>query len=195
MNVSFAGMQIRYGHFRSKGFVLDVVYHGRSVFKSGSFLGLPAPIDTCIAKMAGYNAPVALVYSITGVCCASFLQVVYPTSGERYVTTVFDVASEFDIRVLGGSLALIVGDPRFDFLFTDGAGSITPVRAGSSSRLGPGTHVLWWGGQPVQRAVGFRLGLVTVQRPSLAGPDGPELVHALGPYAGYGTLHLGTDLL
>ena len=54
MNVSFAGMQIHYGHFRSKGFLLDVVYHGRSVFKSGSFLGFPAPIDTCIAKMAGY---------------------------------------------------------------------------------------------------------------------------------------------
>ena len=135
MNVSFAGMQIRYGHFSSKGFLLDVVYHGRSVFKSVSFLGFPAPIsapvttgDTCIAKMAGYHAPVVLVYAVAGACCASFLQVVYPTSGERYVTTVFDVASEFDIRVLGGSLALIVGDLRFDFLFTDGAGSITPVR-------------------------------------------------------------------
>jgi hypothetical protein len=131
-------MQVYYGHFRSsRGFLLDVVYRGHSVFKRYSFRGFPTPIkapdttgDTCIAKMARYRAPVALVYAAPGTCCASFLQVVYPTSAHNYTTTVFNIptTTPFNIQVLHRSLAIVAGDPRFEFLFTDGVGSNSPIR-------------------------------------------------------------------
>jgi len=116
----------------------EVEYRGKNVFRSGA-LGLiagsiPAPGtsgNVCIAGMAGYRKPIALARVVgASLGGASELDIVYPVSGDEYVGTEvgFPGVPTFDIRELGGSLAIVGGDRRFLFLFTDDAGSNSPIR-------------------------------------------------------------------
>lgn len=137
--MSFEGMRIEYGLLAGESFKdVEVDYRGSSVFHADRLGGpfaarITAPGtsgDVCIARMAGYHEPVALLYSGWFAEGASILEVVYPAPAGRYATTGlgFPGALGFDIRLLGGSLVMVAGDPRFSFLFTDGAGSNAPVR-------------------------------------------------------------------
>ena len=136
INVSFDGMQLRGQSRLGPSYQIYVFYKGHSVLKFASSPGFPAPIKapgttgaTCIAKMAHYQSPVVLLYTEAGACCGATLQVAYPTSHGRYATTEFNVPATHSLSVqfLSGSLAIVTGDPRFEFLFTTGYGSFTPI--------------------------------------------------------------------
>jgi hypothetical protein len=136
--LSFAGMRIDYEVTRSPLVDLkrfDVYYRGRSVFKTSNIY-FAEPIDApgttgyaCIAKIGERGSPVALTDEFAGSEGLTGLQVVYPVSSGRSTirTFYFPGALPFDIRILGGSLAVVGGDTRFSFLFTDGAGSNSPI--------------------------------------------------------------------
>jgi hypothetical protein len=113
----------------------DVEYRGRTVLRTSSLVGPTASIsapgtsgDACIARMAGYPSPIALLSTATGIGPATTLELVYPNSDGKYVGERFGYYPGFDIRILDGSLAIVTGDPRFSFLFTDGAGSDWPIQ-------------------------------------------------------------------
>lgn len=127
--VSFADMQIRYSAPLRHRALLDVAYDRHTVLHrtTGNGLGI---VDLCVAKMAGYRTPVGLVIVGAGACCSATLQVVYPKANGEYADRNFASSSLGQIRIelLGRSLAILEPDPRFAYLFTDGAGSASPVR-------------------------------------------------------------------
>jgi len=129
-------MRIRYAQLR-RHLLLDVVYDGATVVHTTDVPGFPATTsapgtngDLCVAKMAGYRTPVALVYTLAGACCGAVLVVAYPNPSGKYAVRDFvsSGVAPFRVDLLGRSLAIVGGDPRFSFLFTDGAGSASPVR-------------------------------------------------------------------
>ena len=138
-SVSFAGMLVDYsGGPNSVGTAgnLSVLYQGHSVFHTSSLQGFPMSIaapetagQLCIAKMATYATPVALAYMVGGAGLGGYVKVVYPAAAGNYSAT--DLAADLTYRLsvqhLGGSLALLAPDPRFSYLFADGAGSVSPV--------------------------------------------------------------------
>jgi hypothetical protein len=110
--------------------------HGRVVIRTDSIVGFPVIITAprtkgliCIAKMAGYTEPVVLYYVVFGASVGAELQALYPKESGLYSSASFEAINRinFEIRVLGGSPALVLGDPRFDCLFVACVGTFSPV--------------------------------------------------------------------
>jgi len=110
--------------------------HGRVVIRTDSVVGFPviitAPLTQgliCIAKMAGYTSPVVLYFVEFGASVGAELQALYPKASGRYSSASFEAINRinFEIRMLGGSPALVLGDPRFDCLFVACVGTFSPV--------------------------------------------------------------------
>ena len=106
------------------------------VIRTDSVVGFPviitAPLDQgliCIAKMAGYTSPVVLYFVEFGASVGPELQALYPKASGRYSSASFEAINRinFEIRMLGGSPALVLGDPRFDCLFVACVGTFSPV--------------------------------------------------------------------
>jgi hypothetical protein len=123
---------------------LIVRYRDRIVMSTKSANGFAQTIlapgtsgNLCIAKVVGYPSPVLFDYAVNGACCDSSLQVIYPVSNNRYRASAFDAPDTSPVRlaVLAEAVAVVTGDPRFEMLFTDGAGTATPVQV---SRLADG---------------------------------------------------------
>lgn len=110
--------------------------YGRVVIRTDSIIGFPVIITAphtqgliCIAKMAGYTSPVVLYYVEYGASVGAELQALYSKASGRYSSASFDAINRIslEIRVLGGSPALVLGDPRFDCLFVACVGTFSPV--------------------------------------------------------------------
>ena len=125
VSFSFDGLNVDWQRSVGSGkFVLRE--HGHVVIRTDSIVGFPVIITAphtqgliCIAKMAGYTSPVVLYYVEYGASVGAELQALYPKVSGRYTSASFEAINRInpEIRVLGGSPALVLGDPRFDCLF------------------------------------------------------------------------------
>lgn len=134
VSFSFDGLNVDW-HWTTLGkFVLHK--HGRVVMRADSVVGFPVIITAphtqgliCIAKMVGYTSPVVLYFVVSGASVGAELQALYPKATGRYSSASFQAINRIspEIRVLGGSPALVLGDPRFDCLFVACVGTFSPV--------------------------------------------------------------------
>jgi len=135
VSFSFDGLNVDWQRSVGSGkFVLRE--HGHVVIRTDSIVGFPVIITAphtqgliCIAKMAGYTEPVVLYYVEYGASVGAELQALYPKVSGRYTSASFEAINRInpEIRVLGGSPALVLGDPRFDCLFVACVGTFSPV--------------------------------------------------------------------
>jgi hypothetical protein len=135
VSFSFDGLNVDWQRSVLSGkFVLRE--HGHVVIRTDSIVGFPVIITAphtqgiiCIAKMAGYTEPVVLYYVEYGASVGAELQALYPKASGRFSSASYDAINRIspEIRVLGGSPALVLGDPRFDCLFVACVGTFSPV--------------------------------------------------------------------
>jgi hypothetical protein len=162
--VSFDGLQVDWLNEQIGG-ELTARYDGHVVASTKSAIGFADTIkapgtsgNLCIARVAGTSSPVVFDYAANGACCGSTLQALYRAGSGSFKVATFGIpiTGAMELAVLGGAVAVVASDIRFDFLFTDGAGSATPVQ--------------------VSRFVDGRLVDVSRQFPSLIAADAKELV-------------------
>jgi hypothetical protein len=117
---------------------IEVSYRGTSVFRSTTFLGFLAPIrapgttgSVCVANLSGGPTATVILYTVSGAGNGAIIRLIHPTASGRYVLTSSGTMALRPWLTVGrvhGSLLFLTGDLRFDELFTDGAGSMSPVR-------------------------------------------------------------------
>lgn len=138
---------------------------GEVVLRTASLFGFPIAFKApgtqglvCIAKTARDAEPVVLLFVASGAGAFAELQVLYPDAAGRYGSRSFGTVDEAvpEIRVLGGSPAIILLDGRFGCLLIACAGTDAPVL--------------------VERVMGDHLVDVSDQFPSIIRADAQRLV-------------------
>jgi hypothetical protein len=133
---SFDGLEVALTVKNDLGGTFVLRERGRVVLTAASWPGFPYVVsgpDTrgsiCITRMAGNKTPVVLYFVASGAGAGGgeSFQALYPSKDGRYRQEDSGRGPVSAIKILGGSPAIVAGNPRFAYTFADGAGTAFPI--------------------------------------------------------------------